>query len=59
MKDFGTTMLHITPSYALYIASVLYDKGIDPKKELKLKRAYLGAEPFSEATRKKLKIYSE
>jgi len=54
MKDFGTTMLHITPSYALYIASVLYDKGIDPKKELKLKRAYLGAEPFSEATRKKI-----
>lgn len=54
MKDFGTTMLHVTPSYALYIASVLYDKGIDPRKELKLKRAYLGAEPYSEQTRKKI-----
>ncbi|WP_353684841.1 phenylacetate--CoA ligase [Thermodesulfovibrio sp. 3907-1M] len=54
MKDFGTTMLHITPSYALYVASVLYDKGIDPKKELKLKRAYLGAEPYSEETRRKI-----
>lgn len=32
MKDFGTTMLHITPSYALYVASVLYDKGIDQER---------------------------
>lgn len=54
MRDFGTTMLHITPSYALYVASVIYDKGIDPKKDLKLKRAYLGAEPYSEETRKKI-----
>lgn len=54
MKDFGTTMLHITPSYALYVASVLYDKGIDPRKDLKLKRAYLGAEPYSEQTRRKI-----
>ncbi|WP_353687026.1 phenylacetate--CoA ligase [Thermodesulfovibrio sp. 3462-1] len=54
MKDFGTTILHITPSYALYVASVLYEKGIDPRKELKLKRAYLGAEPYSEETRKKI-----
>ncbi|MCS7215338.1 MAG: phenylacetate--CoA ligase [Thermodesulfovibrio sp.] len=54
MRDFGTTMLHITPSYALYVASVIYDKGIDPKKDLKLKRAYLGAEPYSEETRRKI-----
>ncbi len=54
MKDFGTTVLHITPSYALYVASVILDKGIDPRKDLKLKRAYLGAEPYSEETRKKI-----
>ncbi|MCX7988054.1 MAG: phenylacetate--CoA ligase [Thermodesulfovibrio sp.] len=54
MRDFGTTMLHITPSYALYVASVIYDKGIDPRRDLKLKRAYLGAEPYSEETRKKI-----
>lgn len=54
MKDFGTTMLHVTPSYALYIASVINDKGINPRKDLKLKRAYLGAEPYSEETRKKI-----
>lgn len=54
MQDFGTTMLHMTPSYALYVASLIYDKGIDPKKDLRLKRAYLGAEPYSEQTRKKI-----
>ncbi len=54
MRDFGTTMIHITPSYALYVASVIFDKGIDPRKDLKLKRAYLGAEPYSEETRRKI-----
>lgn len=54
MRDFGTTMIHITPSYALYVASVIYDKGMDPRRDLKLKRAYLGAEPYSEETRKKI-----
>jgi phenylacetate-CoA ligase len=54
MKDFGTNMLHITPSYALYLASVIYDKGFDPKRDFKLKRAYIGAEPYSEETRIKI-----
>ncbi len=54
MRDFGTTMIHITPSYALYVASVIFDKGLDPRKDLKLKRAYLGAEPYSEETRRKI-----
>lgn len=54
MKDFGTTMLHITPSYALYVASVMNQRGIDPRRELKLRKAYLGAEPYSEETRKKI-----
>lgn len=54
MKTFGTTCLHMTPSYALYVASVIQAKGIDPKRDLKLRRAYLGAEPYSEETRKKI-----
>ncbi|QER42671.1 phenylacetate--CoA ligase [Thermodesulfobacterium sp. TA1] len=54
MKTFGTTCFHMTPSYALYVASVLLNKGIDPKKDLNLKRAYLGAEPYTEETRKKI-----
>ena len=54
MRDFETTAFHITPSYALYLASVLQKKGIDPGKDLNLRRAYLGAESYSEETRKKL-----
>jgi len=54
MRDFGTTVIHITPSYSLYLASALQQKGIDPHKDLNLRRAYLGAEPYSEETRKKI-----
>jgi len=57
MRDFGTTVIHITPSYSLYLASALQQKGIDPRKDLNLRRAYLGAEPYSEETRKKSKQY--
>jgi phenylacetate-CoA ligase len=54
MKTFGTTCFHMTPSYALYVASVILNKGLDPRRDLKLKRAYLGAEPYTEETRKKI-----
>lgn len=54
MRTFGTTCLHMTPSYTLYVATVIQEKGINIEKELKLKRAYLGAEPYSEETRKKI-----
>ena len=32
MQDFKTTTLHLTPSYALYLASVMNNEGLDPKK---------------------------
>jgi len=54
MRDFGTTSVHITPSYALYLADSMERSGVDPKKGLSLKRAYMGAEPHSEETRKKI-----
>jgi len=54
MQDFGSTSLHITPSYALYIAEVMESKGILPQRDLSLRRAYMGAEPYSEETRLKL-----
>ena len=54
MQDFNTTAIHVTPSYALYLGAVLQKRGIDPREGLKLKRAYLGAEPYSEETRGKL-----
>ena len=54
MQDFKTTAIHITPSYILYMASMMQEKGIDPRKDLSLRRAFVGAEPYSEETRKKI-----
>lgn len=54
MQDFGSTSLHLTPSYALYLAEVMESKGIQPQRDLSLRRAYMGAEPYSEETRAKL-----
>ncbi len=53
MQDFNTTIIHITPSYALHLVEVIQHQGIDPHS-LGIKKAYFGAEPYSEATRDKL-----
>lgn len=53
MKDFGTTLLACTPSYALYLAEELEAAGIK-KSDLKLKSGVFGAEPWSENMRKEL-----
>jgi phenylacetate-CoA ligase len=50
MKDFGTTMLACTPSYALFIAEVMEELGIK-KEDLKLKSGVFGAEQWSSAMR--------
>ena len=54
MQDFGSTAFHTTPSYALYFADYLEKKGIDPRKDLALRKAFIGAEPYSEETRRKI-----
>lgn len=51
MKDFGTTLLVATPSYALRIAEVAMQMGIDPKKDLHVKIGLLGSELLTEAMR--------
>jgi phenylacetate-CoA ligase len=48
MKDFGPTALTCTPSYALYIAEVAQEMGIDPAVDFKIKAGCFGAEPWSE-----------
>ncbi len=53
MKDFGSTVLHVTPSYILHIHSKLEECGVE-LNDLRLRKAYLGAEPYSENTRKKV-----
>lgn len=50
LKDFGTTVLACTPSYALLIAETAREMGIDPH-ELPVRIGVFGAEPWSESMR--------
>ena len=50
MQDFGSTVLCCTPSYALNLADVIEQQGLDLKK-FKLRVGIFGAEPWSERMR--------
>lgn len=51
MKDFGTTLLVATPSYALRLAEVARETGIDPSKDLNVKKGLFGSELLTDAMR--------
>ncbi|MCD6320494.1 MAG: phenylacetate--CoA ligase [Candidatus Desulfofervidaceae bacterium] len=57
MREFETTVVHIIPSYALYVAEVCKAEGIDPKKEFKLRIAFIGAEPHAEGIRQRIEDF--
>lgn len=50
MRDFGTTLLTCTPSYALFLAEAAREEGFD-LRDLPLKAGCFGAEPWSEIMR--------
>ena len=50
MRDFGSTMLTCTPSYALVIGEAMEEMGISPD-DMALKYGVFGAEPWSENMR--------
>jgi phenylacetate-CoA ligase len=54
MQDFHTTSIHITPSFALHFADFIEKRGVDPRTQLELRRAFVGAEPYTEETRRKI-----
>jgi len=53
MRDFGSTHLSCTPSYALLLAEAIQEAGIK-KEELSLKAGIFGAEPWTENMRKEI-----
>jgi len=53
MKDFGTTILACTPSYALYLAEEMEEMGVS-KNDIRLKAGIFGAEPWSEKMRNEI-----
>ena len=54
MKDFGTTLLVATPSYALRLAEVALDMGIDPSKDLNVKIGLVGSELLTDSMREEI-----
>jgi len=57
MQDFDTTAIHIIPSYALHLTTVFEEAGIDPRKDTRLRMAFIGAEPHSEKMRKRIEDF--
>ncbi len=53
MRDYGTTVLVSTPSYALYIAEAASDMGFK-FEDLELRVGLFGAEPWTNAVREEL-----
>lgn len=54
MRDLGTTAIACTPSYFLHIIEVAKKLGIDFRRDTKLKHGIFGAEPWTDAMRKKI-----
>jgi len=54
MQTFGTTVIHILPSYAMRLLSVFQEMGLDPRYDTRLRIAFIGAEPHSEEMRKRI-----
>lgn len=54
IMDFGTTAIHAIPSYALRLADVFEEVGIDPRTQTHLTTFLIGAEPHTEETRRKI-----
>ncbi len=54
LQAFRTTVVHILPSYALRLHTHFAELGLDPRRDLALKIAFIGAEPHSEEIRRRI-----
>ncbi len=54
MKDFETSLLVATPSYALRLAEVAREMGVEPEKDLSVKIALVGSELLTDAMREEM-----
>ncbi len=53
IKDFGSTVICCTPSYALFLAETMQEMGIT-KDDIKLRAGLFGAEPWTEEMRREI-----
>ncbi len=57
MQDFQTSLLVATPSYALRLAEVAREMGLDPKTDLNVKIGLVGSELLTDAMRDEMHKY--
>ena len=56
MQDFNTSLLVATPSYALRLAEVAREMGVDPRTDLSVKTALVGSELLTDAMREEMHL---
>ena len=54
IRDFGTTAIHAIPSYVFRLYEVMKEMGIDPRTDTRLTTLIIGAEPHTDAQRRKI-----
>ncbi len=54
MMDLGITAFHAIPSFAVRLTHAIEEQQVDPERDLRLRIAVCGAEPWSEAARSKI-----
>ncbi len=54
MQQFETSVVHILPSYAMRVVHYCRQNGVDPRRDLNLSVAMLGAEPHTENMRRRI-----
>ncbi len=54
MQDFETSLLVATPSYALRLAEVAREMGVEPERDLSVKIALVGSELLTDAMREEM-----
>ncbi len=54
MQSFGSSVLHIIPSYALRVLHVCDEEGIDARSEFNVRVIFVGGEPHSEQLRRRI-----
>ena len=57
IRDFGTTAMHAIPSYVFRLYEVMREMNIDPRTDTKLTTLIIGAEPHTDAQRRKIEEF--
>ncbi len=54
MQTFGSTVLHVIPSYALRVLHLCEQQGIDPRRDLQVRIIFVGGEPHTDQLRRRI-----